>query len=469
MKQGIKILICLFFCSAIVKAQISELWGLADVGGTNTSGIIFKINFDGTGYTLVDTLNGLKGGTAPGSLIRARNGTLYGMTLNGGANNFGIIFSYDVFTNTFTKIIDFNSSNGKQPFGSLFEASNGKLYGMTQAGGNYNMGVIFCIDPTDNSFTKLYNFTILSGTIPAGNLMEASNGLLYGMTSSGGTNGYGTIFSFDTSTNSFVKLHNFNGADGKSPLGSLVQPKNGQLYGMTYLGGAYTKGTIFTLDISTNNYSVIFNFNSTNGQNPIGNLLQADNGKLYGMTPNGGSSNSGIIFSIETTNNIVAKEYDFTGGAGPNGSLIEASDGNLYGMTENGGTQNKGTVFSFNTSNKFFLKLYDFTNSSYGFNPSGDLLEVKPVKIIAPNVFTPNGDNINDDFFVITSGVIELHCEIYNRWGQKVFTLKDTEETWNGKWETGAEVTQGTYFYIIDAKSYDGKSHNLKGNILLTR
>src|SRR5437016_1604512 len=123
MKQGIQFLLLFVFYSLTMSAQIPELWGLADVGGMNTKGIIFKINSDGTNYTIVDTLSGIKGGTAPGSLIRAGNGTLYGMTLNGGANNLGIIFSYDVFTNTFSKIIDFTGANGKLPFGNVMQAT----------------------------------------------------------------------------------------------------------------------------------------------------------------------------------------------------------------------------------------------------------------------------------------------------------------------------------------------------------
>jgi len=460
---------CLIACllCAFGYGQSPELWGLADVG-TATKGIIYKLNFDGSGYSVADTLQGAKGGNAPGSLLRAKNGTLYGMTLNGGANNFGIVFNYDVFTNTFSKIIDFNGINGKQPFGSLMEASDGKLYGMTQAGGAYNKGVIFSIDPNGNIYSKLYDFTILSGSIPAGNLVETSNGLLYGMTSSGGTTGFGTLFSFNTFNNGFIKLHNFNGTDGKSALGTLTEV-NGKLYGMAYLGGAYTKGSIFSIDIATNTFTVVVNFNGTNGQNPLAGFLYATNGKLYGMTPNGGTYNSGVIFSLNPFNDSLVKEYDFKGGAGPNGSLMEASDGLLYGTTENGGSSTKGTVFNFDPATKAFNDIFTFSTFTYGYEPTGDVLEVKPVKVIPPTIFTPNEDGINDAYFIITSGVTELTCEIYNRWGQEVFTIKAVDEKWNGKWRNGEEATEGAYFYNLHAKTYDKKSHSLQGSFMLLK
>ena len=65
------------------------------------------------------------------------------MTYQGGANNFGTLFSFDPATNTQVKLIDFNTAQGTNPTGSLIQASNGKLYGMTYGGGSGNYGVIF--------------------------------------------------------------------------------------------------------------------------------------------------------------------------------------------------------------------------------------------------------------------------------------------------------------------------------------
>ena len=76
-------------------------------------------------------------------------------------------------------------------------------------------------------------------------MLLASNGKLYGMTSTGGSNGAGTIFTFNPSTNKVLKLFDFNGTNGANPIGNLIQATNKKLYGMTTYGGSHNFGTIF--------------------------------------------------------------------------------------------------------------------------------------------------------------------------------------------------------------------------------
>jgi len=82
--------------------------------------------------------------------------------------------------------------------------------------------------------------------------------------------------------------------------------------------------------------------------------------------------------------------------------------------------------------------------------------------ISLPNVFTPNGDNSNDVFKIDTKGIEELSCEIFNRWGLKIYTLLGTKDSWDG-----INQLVGTYFYILTAKGYDGKEYAQQGFISL--
>ena len=66
-----------------------------------------------------------------GSLMLASDGKLYGMTSEGGSGNVGVIFSFDPSASTYTKLKDFDNTDGASPLGSLMQASDGKLYGMT--------------------------------------------------------------------------------------------------------------------------------------------------------------------------------------------------------------------------------------------------------------------------------------------------------------------------------------------------
>jgi uncharacterized repeat protein (TIGR03803 family) len=94
-------------------------------------------------------------------------------------------------------------------------------------------------------------------------------------------------------------LKNFDNTNGAHPNGSLIQATNGKLYGMTSEGGSINAGVIFSFDPSSYTYTKLKNFDGTNGGNPYGSLMQARNGKLYGMTRKGGSINAGVIFSFD--------------------------------------------------------------------------------------------------------------------------------------------------------------------------
>jgi len=86
-----------------------------------------------------------------------------------------------------------------------------------------------------------------------------------------------------------------------------------------------------------------------------------------------------------------------------------------------------------------------------------------------PNVFTPNGDGINDVFkFVKQQNIIELNCLIFNRWGKQIAEIKKPDGFWNGKVD-GSDASDGTYFYILRAKGLDGVKYDLKGTVTLIK
>ena len=94
-----------------------------------------------------------------------------------------------------------------------------------------------------------------------------------------------------------------------------------------------------------------------------------------------------------------------------------------------------------------------------------------PSKLEVPNVFTPNGDNSNDVFFVKSANLTEITALIYDRWGNKVYELTTDKGNiaWDGKTQSGKEAAEGTYFYVITAKGKDGQSYDTKGTVSLMR
>jgi len=380
MKKILLAIVFLFAYTFSVQAQV--LYGMTYAGGKNGTGVILSFNTYSSSYTKVYDFDSTNGANPSSSLVRGRDGKLYGMTVNGGSGGYGVIFSFDPSTFSYTKLKDFDYTDGANPYGSLMLANDGKFYGMTVNGGSNDYGVIFSFDPSSFTYTKLMDFSIRSGANPYGSFIQASNGKLYGMTEYGGYTGpdglsipHGVIFSFDPATSMYTKLHELSLDAGGNPYGNFIQTKDGQLYGMTLDGGSGRRGTPV--------YGTIFSFDSTTGYTipektftypdhggPYGSLIQAKDGMLYGMTNAGGASSLGVIFSFNPTSSTYTelKNFDGTNGANPYGTLMQTGDGMLYGMTNAGGASNLGVIFSFNPTSSTYTKLKDFDGAN-GANP----------------------------------------------------------------------------------------------------
>jgi uncharacterized repeat protein (TIGR03803 family) len=149
--------------------------------------------------------------------------------------------------------------------------------------------------------TPLYSFTGGNdGGNPEAGLVQGSDGNFYGTTSSGGTNGAGTVF--EISTNGVLtSLYAFTGGnDGRNPEAGLVQGSDGNFYGTTYNGGIYGVGTVF--EISTNGVlTPLYSFTGGNdGGNPEAGLVQGSDGNFYGTTYSrgGGEGEAGTVFRL---------------------------------------------------------------------------------------------------------------------------------------------------------------------------
>ena len=107
-----------------------------------------------------------------------------------------------------------------------------------------------------------------------------------------------------------------------------------------------------------------------------------------------------------------------------------------------------------------------------GCDATDSVLITKDCYINIPNVFSPNGDGINDYFFprdFLSKGLTKFNLDIYNRWGQLVFTTNKTEgKGWDGMMN-GVQQPEGVFIYIIDGTFHDGKQEHHQGNVTLIR
>jgi hypothetical protein len=248
---------------------------------------------------------------------------------------------------------------------------------MSFAGGENNMGAIYSIDSSFNHSIEEFSFDIASGFFPMGSLLLANDNYLYGLqTYGGGANQSGCIFRFNPESGEYAILFEFDSyvTGNGGPSGSLIQATNGKLYGL--LNGNY--GSIFSFDLTDFQFEELYVFDGYNGAVPLGSLCKASNGKLYGMTHRWGSngpSDGGVLFSFNPSTNTFVKLFDVAEaldisinmnyGVGPYGNLIEAADGALYGVTTAGDSLNRAIIFKFIPEYNEIIRLLDFNVSPY--------------------------------------------------------------------------------------------------------
>jgi uncharacterized repeat protein (TIGR03803 family) len=229
------------------------LWGITEFGGANYAGTLFKIDPTTGVETVAYSFGAGSDAGAPDDGVIEAGGILYGTTQGGGVNNGGTVYAYNPATGR-EKVLHsfgkFGGSDGYYPASTLL-AVGGELYGTTQNGGAGSQGTIFKVQVKDGKETVLYSFTgDADGAFPFSSLTplkgEKTSGKLYGLTVQGGTNYSGTIFMFDTTSNTLTPEYSFtNGTDGGFPYSGLTQA-NGVFYGNTSNGGANGGGTVFS-------------------------------------------------------------------------------------------------------------------------------------------------------------------------------------------------------------------------------
>lgn len=376
------------------QASNGKLYGVTTKGGQTNygGGVLFEFDPITQVYTLKANFDYSSGITPYGGLIEAVDGSLYGMTSNGGAANFGTIFKYNPVSNVLTKLIDFDGAvNGARPYGELVQAANGKMYGMTKEGGTNNFGVLFEFDPVTLFYTKRLDFLGASnGKYPYGSLIQTANGKLYGLTSAGGSSNQGALIEYDTLTLSVTLKYSFSGISlkGYNPRGSLLEASDGKLYGLTKQGGSTSLdwGVLFEFNPVSGVYSKKIAFAGlTTGKHPVGSLIQASDGKLYGYTSEGGISDMGTFFEYDILTTVLAKKMDFSGianGKNPFGSPLQASDGKLYGVTAYGGSNDFGLFFFYDLSSSSYSKQFDFDGGAIGSTPYATLIKTSSNKLL---------------------------------------------------------------------------------------
>jgi len=294
------------------------------------------------------------------------------------AQTFKTLYNFCSKTNSAGDCLD-----GRYPEMTLVQGTNGDLYGTTTLGGANNWGTVFKIT-TAGKLTTLYSFcsqaSCADGSEPQGGLVLATNGSFYGVTGGGGAYGDGTVFKI-TAAGKLTSLHSFDRTDGAGPQSGLIQATNGNFYGTTPVDGAYGYGTAFEITAS-GTLTTLYSFCAgmcLDGSEPNG-LIQATDGNFYGTTHGQGGCDSGTFFQLTTSGTLTTlADFCQPNGVYPNSALVQAASGNLYGTTYAGGDGTNtgyGTVYEM-TPTGSLTSLYSFclqTGCSDGSDPQALIL-----------------------------------------------------------------------------------------------
>lgn len=342
-----------FFPIELIEGSDGNFYGSAAGGGTgmNAQGTIFKITPAGEMsviYSFAEEPDGsLPNGSAPGSLVEGMDGFLYGITSENGANGFGTVFKLSK-DGTIQVLHNFcgtlTCSDGANP-GFLMQAIEGNFYGGTGPT-NYPTSVLFRMTPS-GSYKVLHTFD--SKTQPDGTgiygMVQAADGNLYGTTVAGAQlKPFNSVFRFDPVNGQYAILHGFDTPNMNLPGVATSAPaltSDGELFGLQAFGEMYE----ISLD---GKYQKLGRL--APGGFFDGNVLQGSDGNLWGIFV----GPCGLAFSASTTGSVLhSVPFNCTTIGEQPAAMIQAADGKFYGVTLGSGGPNTnpvldGTVWSLN-------------------------------------------------------------------------------------------------------------------------
>jgi uncharacterized repeat protein (TIGR03803 family) len=291
--------------AGLIMDDAGNFYGATDNGGGFDYGTLYKFDSNQVLTVLVNFDINTNGATPTGGLLRDSAGNLFGTLAYGKTPDCysGAVFEWDA-QNNFRYLHCFTGNEGDRPQASLIRDNAGNFYGTSFSGGAFGAGTVFRLNKT--GFTILHTFTKGPDAAPLASLVRDPQGNLYGTAQGSYTvatcqqhGGCGTVFKLDAAGNETV-LHTFGGgSDGSVPRAALLRDDAGNFYGTTTRGGDSDRGTIFRIS-ATGQFTVLHSFTGgAGGSNPSAPLIRDAMGRLYGTTFSGGVYGKGTVFRLD--------------------------------------------------------------------------------------------------------------------------------------------------------------------------
>jgi uncharacterized repeat protein (TIGR03803 family) len=362
---------------ALAQGTDGNLYGTTWPITTTNPGTLYRLTPAGTLTTIYNFCsqpNCADGGNPSQPLTLGTDGDFCGATSSGGASGNGTIFKVTpsgALTVLYNICSQANCADGSFSVG-LTLGGDGNFYGAMFGGGAYNNGTVFQLTP-QGALTTLYSFcsqtNCVDGSHPEPPPVFGADGNLYGITYGGGAYGAGSIYRL-TLGGKLTTLHSLDFSDGGIP-NSLVLAPDGDFYGLAGEGGTGDgpfNGVFFRITPS-GAYTVLYNFcslpNCGDGGAPA-TLVYANDGNFYGANDGGGNTTAspcvtygcGTIFKM-TPKGVLTTLHVFNGTTGGFGNfaLAQATNGSFYGTDDIGGTNGGGAIFALSAGLSPFVQL----------------------------------------------------------------------------------------------------------------
>jgi len=320
-------------------------------------------------------------GIVPAGIARAADGTIYGTTEGGGTYGYGTIYKIAPRKSETVLYSFVACCTGNNPTSGPTLDDKGNLFGTTCCF-NYGSGQGMVYELTkDGAYIVLHDFNTGNEIGEGAGVTVDKKGNIYGVTYGGGANGDGVAYEI-TPKGGYQVVHAFAGADGVGPAGRLLLDKSGNLFGTTWQGGQYGYGTIYEIT-PDGTETVLFSFQGQDdGNTPSGGVVSDKDGNFYGTASSGGANNYGVLFKFTPSSGALTVLHAFSYGTGdgwnPNSPPTVVTNGKgeaeLYGVVLAGGSHNLGIAYKYSASGKYKI-IYNFAdNQSGAIYPEGPLV-----------------------------------------------------------------------------------------------
>lgn len=242
-----------------------------------SGGTVFKIRKDGSGYQI---LHSAEYGGIKAPLCLGSNGVLYGVNLAYGEepNPNGFLFRIGRDVGTYERFYTFDGDNGRNPVGKLIEGPDGKLYGLTEKGGEFDWGVAYRLNKDGSGYEVIHHFQYSEGASFEHGMIYQSDGKIYGGAMGGGVAGHGTVFRMNSDGSDFEVVFEFGSLNTDQHKYGVSPPlllQDNKLYGLT----RYT--SFYRMNYDGSGFEML---DALNGNFPMSELLQGSDNNFYFST-----------------------------------------------------------------------------------------------------------------------------------------------------------------------------------------